>query len=110
MALWQVSQLRLADVRFEITRADGGIVDFSDLVTGMTITEDVRTAATECQVVAHGPVDQVVRIGGEGSTLRVVGPSVDISSGIPTEGLGELWRGYIETVVDQRPRMGSIGT
>jgi hypothetical protein len=95
-----VSDIHLRDIRFEITRADGRVVNFSDVVSEFTRSDHVNTAGVEVNINAVGEVSDILSIGGEGSSCRVTAPLVDLNTGKLVR--RELWRGIFEDVVDQR--------
>jgi len=95
-----VSDIHLRDIRFEITRDDGRVFNFSDLVTQLTWDDHVNTAGAEANISLVGSVADVLQVGGEGSSCRVSAPLVDLDSGKLVR--RELWQGTFEEVVDNR--------
>ncbi len=100
-----VSDIHLRDINFHITRADGRVFDFSDVVTDFNWTDHVNTAAAEAAISCVGSVVDILKIGGEGSSARITAPLVDLDTGKLVR--RELWQGTFEDVVDQR-REGQI--
>ena len=95
---FDVSALNLGDLQFHVTAADGTRVDFRELVQGFSVSDHVANAGSQAQFVLAGPLDQVIRLGDEGSSCRVEaalayqhGPEVSL-----------LWDGLWETVIDER--------
>lgn len=95
-----VSDIHLRDIRFEVTRADGRVANFSSLVTEFNWTDHVNVAGAEANITAIGEVAEVLAVGGEGSSARVTAPLVDLTSGLLVR--RELWRGTFEEIVDAR--------
>ncbi len=95
-----VSDIHLRDIRFQVTRKDGRVVDFSDLVTNFRWADHVNLAAVEINLNLAGSLQQVLKTGGEGSTARITAPLIDVNTGQVRR--QELWRGIFEDVVDQR--------
>lgn len=95
-----VSDIHLRDIRFQVMRADGRYLDFSNTVSEFNWSDHVNTAGAEAQIVAKGAVADILSIGGEGSSCRVTAPLVDIDTGKLVR--RELWRGTFEDVVDNR--------
>jgi hypothetical protein len=100
-----VSDIHLRDINFQITRADGRVFDFSDVVTGFSWSDHVNTAGAEASIDCVGSVADILKIGGEGSSAEITAPLVDLDTGKLVR--RELWRGTFEDVVDQR-REGQI--
>ncbi len=95
-----VSDIHLRDIQFKVTRADGRVVDFSDLVTGFRWADHVNLAGVEVDLTLAGPVSLMLQIGGEGSSCRITAPLVDLKTGqIKRQ---EIWQGIFEDVVDLR--------
>lgn len=95
-----VSDIHLRDIRFEVTRADGRLFDFSDVVTDFNWNDHVNTAGAEAQIVASGVVSDILSIGAEGSSCRITAPLVDLDTGKLVR--RELWQGTFEDVTDNR--------
>ncbi len=95
-----VSDIHLRDIRFVVTRRDGRVVDFSDLVTNFRWADHVNLAGTEVNLNLAGDIKDVLKTGAEGSTCRITAPLVDLDTGQIRR--QELWRGIYEDTVDQR--------
>ncbi len=95
-----VSDIHLRDIRFQVTRADGRVFEFSDLVTEMTWADHVNSAGAEVGIAASGVLADILKIGGEGSSCRVTAPLVDLDTGDLVR--RELWQGTFEEVIDYR--------
>lgn len=100
---FDVSALRLGDLKFQVTAADGTQVDFGDLARGFSTSDHVNTAGAQAQFVITGPIAAVVQLGDEGSSARVEAALVYPDA--PEISL--LWDGLWETVTDEREE-GSI--
>ncbi len=95
-----VSDIHLRDIQFQVTRADGRVFDFSDVVTEFNWMDHVNTAGAEAGISCVGEVADILKIGGEGSSCVVKAPLVDLDTG--TLVVRELWRGTFEDVIDTR--------
>ena len=95
-----VSDIHLRDIRFQVTRADGRVFDFSDVVESFSWMDHVNTAGAEAGINCVGEVADILQIGGEGSSCVVTAPLVDLDTGKLVR--RELWRGTFEDVVDTR--------
>lgn len=94
-----VTDIRLEDLRAYVTRADGARVNFSELVTSVTLNDHVNTAAVEVGFELAGEANEVSQIGLEGSSVLLVSPMVDIESGEIRR--SEIFRGTITTSTDE---------
>jgi len=95
-----VSDIHLRDIRFRVTRDDGRVFDFSDVVSSLQWSDHVNNAGAEVGINCVGSVADILKIGGEGSTCRITAPLVNLESG--TLERRELWRGTFEEVIDHR--------
>ncbi len=95
-----VSDIHLRDIRFEVTRGDGRLANFSEMVSEFNWTDHVNTAGAEVGITATGSVANILAIGGEGSSARITAPLIDLDTGLLTR--RELWRGTFEEIVDNR--------
>ena len=101
MTRWvDVSDIHLRDIRFQVTRSDGRLFDFSDVVQEFSWIDHVNTAGVEVNVVCQGSVTDILKIGGEGSSCRITAPLVDLDTGLLVR--RSLWQGTFEEIVDYR--------
>lgn len=100
----QLPDLHLSGIDFLVTRRDGNLVDFSQLVTAYTWSDHVNTAAAEAVIEAEGSVANILQIGWEGSTGLVRAPLPDLASG--RIAMREMWRGFFEEIDDERTVTG----
>ncbi len=95
-----VSDIHLRDIRFSVTRLDGKLVHFEDLVATFRWVDHVNLAGVEVDLTLAGDVPTMLQVGGEGSSGHITAPLVELKSGqIKRQ---ELWRGIFEDVVDMR--------
>lgn len=95
-----VSDIHLRDIRFEVTRADGRVANYSEMVTEFNWSDHVNTAGAEVSISAVGAVAEIIAIGGEGSSGRITAPLIDLDTGLLVR--RELWQGTFEDIVDNR--------
>lgn len=95
-----VSDIHLRDIRFQVTREDGRVFDFSDVVSSLQWSDHANNAGAEVGINCVGKVADILKIGGEGSSCRITAPLVNLESG--TLERRELWQGTFEEVVDYR--------
>lgn len=100
MTVVDLTHIHLADIELAVTRQDRRVLDFSELVVAVRYTDHVNVAAAELSVTVRGPVAEVLKIGGEGTTAVVTAPIPDLATGSVVR--QELWRGFFEEVVDDR--------
>lgn len=96
----EVTDLHLRDLQFLVTRADGRLVDFSQLVTDYTWMDHVNVAGAEVSITAEGLPELVNQIGMEGTTAAVKATVPNVIDGRMEH--REIWRGFFEEVVNER--------
>lgn len=94
-----VTDLQLSSFRFMVTRADGRIVDFSQLVSEFVWSDHVNIAGAEVSITAEGEPRMVNQIGMEGTTAMITAVTPDVLNG--RYGRREFWRGFFEEVNDE---------
>lgn len=102
----ELNDLHLGGISFQVTRADGKRVDFSQLVTAFSLGDSVNVAGTEVVITAEGPANLINAIGQEGSTAVVSAPLPDVATGRVVR--REMWRGFFEDVSDDRSSRGVV--
>lgn len=95
-----VSDIHLRDIRFEVTRADGRVANYSEMVSEFNWSDHVNTAGAEVSISCAGKVADILAIGGEGSSGRITAPLINLDTGLLVR--RELWQGTFEEIVDNR--------
>ena len=97
--IFDVTDIQLSDLRSYVLRADGSKLNFSELVTDLSLSDHVNTAAASLSLTLAGLADDVLGVGLEGTAVAVTAPVIDVSTGKLVR--GELFRGAITTVDDE---------
>lgn len=99
-----LSDIHLGGIQFRVLRADGGVVDFSNMVSGFTWSDSVNVAGAEVGLEVEGPSELINQIGMEGTTFKVTSPLPEVTTGRVTR--REMFRGFFEDVNDDRSSSG----